>query len=238
MTAFKGLSRIRRTRHEYDAAVELRKRGLSYPEISRELRVSKSTLSLWLRHIPVTLERQRVTPSEVFRTQGQRLHAERLKKIALATAEAREEVQSLSLRELMITGAMLYWAEGTKDPKTETFEVANSDPVLVQFALRWLREVCGVPDHKIHVQMHIHTDLDEEECRAFWMAATQLPREQFLKTQIKHSSLGHRKRRSYYGTVQVRVWNRQLYRRVQGWICGLGEWITCARSSTGRAAPF
>ena len=185
------------------------------------LKISRSTLSLWLREIPVTLVRWKATPSEVFRTQGQRLHAERLEKTAVAVNLAREEIGRLSLRELKIAGAMLYWAEGTKDPKRELIAVSNSDPQLVQLALRWLRIVCEVPNQKIRVQLHVHTDLDLEECLGFWMKVSQLPREQFTKPQIKRSSLGHRKKLSYYGTVQVRVCDKQLYRRIQGWIQGL-----------------
>ena len=210
-----------RKRAEYDEALRLRKQGFSYPEISRRLYVSKSTLSLWLRDLPIVLGRRKVTPSEIFRTQGRRLHEQRLKQIAMVTNQACREIGLLSPQELKIAGAMLYWAEGTKDPKTEPVTISNSDPKLVRFALRWLRESCHVPDHKIHIQLHIHTGLDLEDCLVFWMEITQLPREQFMKTQVKRSSLGHRKKRLYNGTVQIRVWNRQLHRRIQGWICGL-----------------
>ena len=220
----------------YNVAVQLREQGLSYSQIGRIVGVSKSTLSVWLHHLPLILERRKVLPSEVFRTQGQRLHTERLEKIAAAVSQACQEIKPLSLNELKIAGAMLYWAEGTKDPKTEPVTISNSDPELVRFALRWLRDVCCVPDHKIHVQMHLHTDLDVEECLTFWMRVTQLPREQFMKTQIKQSSLGHRKKRSYQGTVQIRVWDRQLYRRIQGWIRGL--WQLAPVAQPERAAGF
>src|SRR3989338_11449015 len=141
---------MRKQSDKYDEAIALRKQGLSYPEISRKLDVSKSTLSIWLRSLPVVLGRERLMPSEVFRTQGQRLHAKRLGQIASMTNQACQEVGALSLRELKMLGAMLYWAEGTKDPKTEPVTISNSDPALVRFALRWLREVCRVPDRKIH----------------------------------------------------------------------------------------
>ena len=153
----------------YEEAVALRKRGLSYPEISRRLQVATSTLSGWLQEMPVVLGRRKVMPSEIFRTQGQRLHAERLEKIAITTEQAWQEIGSLSPRELLIADAMLYWAEGSKDPKREIVEISNSDPKFVHFTLRWLREVCRVPDHKIRLKMHVHTDLDPEACLTFWM---------------------------------------------------------------------
>ena len=222
----------------YERATELRRQGFSYPEISRKLCVSKSTLSIWLRSFPVVLERKQVKASEIFRTQGQRLHAARLRKIAIARDEASREIEALSLKELKIVGAILYWAEGTKDSKLESVAISNSDPELIRLALRWLREVCQIPDHKLRVQMHIHTDLDHDKCLAFWMHVTGLPREQFLKTQIKKSSLGHRKKISYNGTVQIRAWDRQIYRRIQGWIFGLQRQIDAPVAQQERAAGF
>ena len=229
---------MRQPSAKYGEAVALRKQGLSYPQISRRLAVSKSTLSTWLRTIPVVLEQKRVMPSEIFRTQGQRLHAKRVAQIAVTTDQACKEINALSSYELKLAGAMLYWAEGTKNPETEPVAISNSDPELVRLALRWLREVCQVPDHKIRIEMHIHTDLDEEECLAFWMKIVRLPREQFIKTQIKKSSLGHRKKRSYWGTIQIRVWDRQLYRRIQGWIRGLQNNHTAPVAQPDRAAGF
>jgi len=39
-------------------AIELRKEGLSYGEIKKEVNVSKSTLSLWLKTVPLTPEQR------------------------------------------------------------------------------------------------------------------------------------------------------------------------------------
>ena len=132
---------------------------------------------------------------------------------------------------------MLYWAEGSKEER-EIVDISNSDPRLIQLALRWLRVVCEVPDEKIRIQMHIHTDLDLEECIQFWSRVTGLPRNQFQKTQIKLSSLGHRKKRLYFGTIKIRVCDKQLYRRIQGWIQGLHLGHTAPVAQLDRAEGF
>ena len=222
---------------EYSEAVRLRKEGLSYSQINRVLKVSKSPLSSWLRVIPISSARK-TTLSESFRMQGKRLHAERLKRTAATIGLAREEIGVLTLRELKIAGAMLYWAEGTKSAEKENVAVSNSDPRLIQLALQWLRIICGIPDQKIRVQMHIHTDLDPEECLGFWMQVTRLPRDCFTKPYIKRSSLGRRKKLSYRGTIQIRVSDKQLYRRIQGWIEGLQVGHLAPVAQLDRAVGF
>lgn len=217
-------------------AVRLRKQGLSYSSISRTLGISRSTLSCWLRAIPIPPIRKAML-SEAFRNQGARLHAERLEKTSASIKAACDEIGPISLRELKIAGAMLYWAEGSKEDR-EIIDIANSDPRLIQLALRWLRVVCEVPNEKIRIQMHIHTDLDLEECLRFWGGVTGLPRGQFQKTQIKASSLGHRKKRLYFGTVKIRVCDKQLYRRIQGWIRALHLGHTAPVAQLDRAEGF
>lgn len=223
---------------ERQEAVRLRWEGLSYLQIAHRLNVSTGSLSRWLRTIPVTINHRPVMPSEIFRTRGAWLHADRLARTVAITEQARQEIGSLSLRELKIAGAMLYWAEGSKSAEEEMVVIANSDPQLVALALRWLRFICGAADHKMRIQMHIHTDLDEEECLQFWMQVTGLPRAQFLKTQIKPSSLGHRKKRLYRGTIQIRVSDRSLYRRIQGWILGLQGDAQAPVAQPDRAVGF
>lgn len=226
-----------RAKHpEHQEAVRLRWEGLSYSQIARRLNVSTGSLSRWLRAIPATINHRAVVPSEAFRTQGARLHADRLSRTSVIIQQARGEIGSLSLRELTLVGAALYWAEGSKDPLRENVDVANSDPRLIQLILRWFRVVCAVPDDKLHVHLHIHTDLDLEECLRFWMQVTGLPRGQFAKPQIKHSSLGYRKKRSYRGTVSIRVHDRQLYRRIQGWIQGFSGDPLAPVAQTGESS--
>jgi len=45
--------------HDHNKALILRKRGMSYSQIKKILKVSKSTLSLWLRNYPLSKQRIR-----------------------------------------------------------------------------------------------------------------------------------------------------------------------------------
>ena len=216
----------------------MRKEGLSYSEINKTTHVARSTLSYWLRDISVISMAKKQILSERFLMQGKRLHEIRLVETRTIMGQAIEEIGTLSLRELKLLGAMLYWAEGTKSDKHEFVAISNSDPQFVQVTLQWLRVVCRVPDSKIRIQLHIHTDLDLQECINFWVGVTRLPPEQFTKPYVKRSSLGHRKKISYYGTVQIRVADRKLYRRIKGWMEGLKGVASAPIAQLDRAADF
>ena len=45
---------------EKETAVALRKKGLSYNEILKRIPVAKSSLSLWLRDLPLTKDEKRI----------------------------------------------------------------------------------------------------------------------------------------------------------------------------------
>ena len=99
-------------------AIALRKKGLSYNEIRQQVPISKSSLSLWLKHIRLSPKHRarlytkqiqilsRGTPSQVKR---------RKREIALLNENARKEISlPLSLETHRFIGAALYWAEGKK----------------------------------------------------------------------------------------------------------------------------
>lgn len=66
---------------EKSKALELRKQGYSYTQIREEIRVSKSTLSLWLRDFPLSDKRIReLRDNSQIRIEKCRITKERNKK--------------------------------------------------------------------------------------------------------------------------------------------------------------
>jgi len=208
-------------------AIKLRKKGKSYGEILEKMKVSKGTLSLWLRGVRlapeqykrlyVTLRRRNAYKAAKSR-QEQRV--ERTRQII---KNAITEIELLKGNHLFLIGLMLYWCEGDKSDKAETVKFSNSDPILIKLMMRWFREVCRVEEKRFRVELHIHSLHCRQGVEKYWADLTDIPLSQFHKTQIKASSLRHRRNRLYNGTCAIRISDKDLFRRIKGWKIGFAK---------------
>ncbi|WP_407922123.1 helix-turn-helix domain-containing protein [Carbonactinospora thermoautotrophica] len=122
-----------------ERARELRLQGWTYPEIAKELNVSKSSVSLWVgpsqARFPVDARavagpRQRDVLGAAAPPAGDRAPA--------GEAAAAREIGALSDRELFLIGAALYWAEGSKlYCRRERVVFINSDPSMMLVFAGW-----------------------------------------------------------------------------------------------------
>ena len=238
-------------------ALSLRLEGQSYNEISQALGVAKSTLYCWLHDVAlpdkaVARLKARVALGTlnglVRRNRMQTVLArERAKRIK---EEAGNKIGKLKHSDLLLIGAVLYWAEGYKRLKlvrgrevtAHVISLTNSEPGLVAAFVLFLRKVLGVPDEKIFISMRLFKHLETEKVASFWRSVTGLPRAQFTKPTypVSLSSQGKRPfNRLPYGTVQVIVSNTQLFYRVMGFIEGIKDQLQVSKirrgSSVGRA---
>lgn len=203
-------------------ARNLRQEGRSYSEIIKEVDVSKSTLSLWLRDIPLTSKQleslQGRNKSRFLGSKAsQKKRIELTKKII---TEAGTEAKVLIKDNLFLSGLMLYWAEGTKRGE-EMVAFSNSDPNMISLIMRWFREVCLVQEDRFRVQIHIHSLHKKEEIKSYWSKTTKVPLRQFHKLIVKKTSLSHRKQPLYEGTCSIRVYDKCLFRKIMGWKIGV-----------------
>jgi len=202
-------------------AIKLRKKGKSYKEILKEVKVSKGTLSVWLRDVPLTKQqkdRLYITLKQrgAYRAAKARQQA-RIDRTEEIIIEAKREAKYLIKNPLFLAGLMLYWAEGDKSDEVELVKFSNSDSKMIEFIMRWFREICEVPEEKFKVCVHAHSLHCRKEIESFWSKVTGVPSKQFYKTQIKPTSLGYRKNKLYNGTCAVGISNKDLFRRIKGW---------------------
>jgi hypothetical protein len=215
------------------AAQKLRKKGKSYSEIMAVIPVAKSTLSVWFSEVALT-KRQKKTLSDRSLAAAQR-GAERKKKQRIESTiiiknTARMEIGSLTRREMLLVGAALYWAEGSKE-KEGRYGVgvifANSDPSMVLFFLRWLETIVGVAAERIDFELYVHeaARFRLHEIRDFWVKALRVKAEKLQTVYFKRGQvLTNRKNtgKEYYGLVRIRVRrSTDLNRRIMGWVDGI-----------------
>lgn len=206
----------------------LREQGLDYEEIAAALGVSKSSVSLWVRDMPVPA---RLSYEECRKrsAEGSRLYWETERPVREAQREAVRaaaagQIGVLSKREILIAGAIAYWCEGTKSKphrRAEQVVFINSDPGLIKFFLHFLDEA-GVASAQLRFRVHIHESADVAEAEEFWRSVTGAGSAQFHRTGLKrHNPRTVRKNvgADYHGCLIIRVrQSADLYRRIEGWV--------------------
>ena len=98
-------------RAEHSIVINLRKEGWSYSQIKKRVKVSKSTLSLWLRDYPLSEPRLRELRDfneqriENFR---KTMRTKRERRLAKVDKIQKQKLLPLTRRDLLIGGLCLY----------------------------------------------------------------------------------------------------------------------------------
>ena len=215
-------------RAEKDRAIELRKGGASLNEIVRELGVSKSSVSLWVRDVVLSpTQRRRITSigrsiDAIEKRRIHRIENTRQKYRAVMDA-AKDEIPQLSSHELFLIGVALYWGEGGKTARGMA-RLSNSDPDVIRTTMRFFREICKVDEKRFRGHVHTFSHLNAQRAEEYWSNVSGIQRSQFYKTYSKPSIAGRGKMDSLpYGTFQVYVCDTALYFKIMGWIERLRE---------------
>lgn len=214
-------------------AVLLRKSGLSYSEILRQVNVAKSTLSAWLRSVGLSkTQEQRLTSKKLasirrgwLKWQKQRADiANEIRKNAC------REVGAISNRELWLIGAALYWAEGSKEERGHVgqgVKFSNSDPTMIKIFLKWLRSIIKIKNDDIKCEIYLHESARHRMRKIvrFWSEATKIPRDELKyvyykrdRTKTKRTNIN----KEYNGLVRICIkGSSELNRKIAGWIKGI-----------------
>ncbi|QQG44578.1 MAG: helix-turn-helix domain-containing protein [Candidatus Roizmanbacteria bacterium] len=194
-------------------AVSLRKEGESYSQIKKKIKISKSTLSRWLKDYPLSKERIRALRDnnqqriEKFR---QTMLKKREKLLASYYKEQRKKILPLSKKELLLAGLFLYWGEGNKAVR-HIISLNNTDPQVIKFTLVWLRKIINIPKERIRVYLHLYSDMDVKKEIQFWAKTLNMPVGYFDKPYIKKSKRIDLDQKGYgHGTCGLRVSNTVL----------------------------
>ncbi len=123
---------------ERERARQLRADGWTMPDIAEELGVSRSSVSLWTREVPIDAALRR-SPRTGRRPRGSDhpMRRRKLEQIARYDAEGRQRLARLDDRELLIAGVALYAGEGAKNDGCVS--MANTNPELLRLFVTWLR---------------------------------------------------------------------------------------------------
>lgn len=195
---------------EREIAYALRRKGYTYKEILAELPVAKSSISLWLKDLPLTkaekkvLRRKREEKISRGRIRASATHRKnrQVRERALFV-EAQEVFSRFKDEALFHTGIAIYWAEGSK--RNSTFLFMNSDAEMVDVLLRWLERYTEFNRQSIGYRLYLHAPYQHEDWEDWWAQELGVSRDQFKKTIVKPTGLKVKKRPNYRGCLRVEV---------------------------------
>ncbi|MFT5037104.1 MAG: DNA-binding transcriptional ArsR family regulator [Candidatus Azotimanducaceae bacterium] len=192
-------------------AIELRKKGMSYSQIKEKLSLSKSTLSSWLKDLPLSKERMKeLRDNNQVRIEKTR-ETKRLKRELRRSVVYEKVSQDIRAKGVsFVSGFYLYWGEGTKTAEY-TVALTNSDPAMVRCFVIWL-QMLGVKKSDMRIKLHVYTDQDEPKLKAFWAKVLGISIKNFNKSYVKDSRSDRKTYKGMfpYGTCVVAYHDRDM----------------------------
>jgi transcriptional regulator with XRE-family HTH domain len=196
---------------ERDRARQMRQeQGLPIHEIAKEIGVSISSVSLWVRDIVLSPEHEAYLnhSNRRFRAQiaGSRTNTAKFR----AMRQQYQEEGRAKAREgdlLHSQGCMLYWAEGSK--RRDALEFVNSDPIMMVFFIRFLRESIQIPEEKLtfRVNCYLDNNLTLDNIIDYWVTLLNLSSPRLRKSNVHNQPVSSQQkgRKLPYGVGQLSV---------------------------------
>lgn len=203
----------------YNKAILLRSKGFSQNEIRRRIPIAHGTVSRWCRDVILTQKQK----ERLIRKRNNNPFIRYLKQQAFQSRKeariwAKEQVSKILFDEnksLLIAGAMLYWAEGSKLESRNGIEFTNTDPKIITLMMRFFREMLSVPEDKFKIIIRISDRGDEEKAKTYWSKVTNVSRRNFRRSEkLKLTPNSKSLRRYPYGMCRIYIYDILTARKV------------------------
>lgn len=199
---------------EREAARRLRAMGRTMPDIAAELGVSRSSVSLWTRDVPIELGPRRIRP-HVPNVLERRKQAEIVELLEIG----RSRIGALSERDLLVAGTALYAGEGSKTDGRVRF--TNSDSLMVAFFCTWLRRFFDIDERRLRLGLYLHEGLDIDAAMRHWSEITDIPLARIGKPYRAIPDIGIRHNKHEHGCASVSYSCARTHRAIMGLVQGL-----------------
>src|SRR3989344_1238569 len=169
----------------------LRIKGLSLNQIFSHTNIPKTTIRTWIKDIELSAKqiailRERVQEKlQEGRIRKQKIQKElKIKNEKTLMNKGKNQTKKLTRRELLIAGAALYWGEGFKNRHEHRLGFCNSDPEMIRFYIKWLKNILKVDEKDIIARLTLNESYKDrvKEIEKYWSGITEIPIEQFTKT--------------------------------------------------------
>lgn len=205
-----------------EKATRLRKKGKTYLEIQKSLKVAipKSTLSGWCSKVKLPKEYQDRIRKIVLN------NAEKGREIALVINRVKREKYLKSIIDrnkhlakvlknkdiAKIALAILYLGEGAKDYKRGSVMFGNADPFIISLFLYLLRYCFNINEDKFRCTLQCRADQDIKTLEKFWSRVAKIPLSQFYKARIDPRTIGKpSKKLDYKGVCKIDYFSAEIF---------------------------
>jgi hypothetical protein len=211
-------------------AIVLRKQGKSYNEINKLLGTPKSTLSTWLKDLPLSIQikQKNIKQTKIIWAKNI-VQYNRLRSLKYQKSREKiihqysQEIPELNKEIMFWLGLGLFWAEGSKREKSSV-RFANSDPDIIRLMMQFFSDICQISKSKFRFQLSLHPNVTDENAQEYWKNLLKCSEKQFYKSQITVSKSSKYKRKHNqlpYGTLHIYIGDSLLNKKIKGWIKGV-----------------
>lgn len=224
---------MKRDIEKYEQARKLRQEGKSIRFISKTLKISSSSASIWSRDVELSNQQKINLASKgksvkLLRSYARKRHEDKIINNKLLFDQSKDMVEKLRPDSLFLIGVALYWAEGFKSKKEPQVGFCNSDPKMVRFIIKWFEKSLKIlrEDFILRAEFNITHSVRKDEIEDYWSDLTGIPKSQFNKPYLQKvkKSRDYSNQGKYYGLLRIRVRkSSQLLVKLRGWIEGLSK---------------
>lgn len=210
-------------------AIKLRLQGYTYGQIKRKLKLSKSTLSDWLKNLPLAENTLRALSKNRQISRDIRIEKFRqtfrnkwIKRLSQTLESQTKTLLPLTKKELFLAGVFLYWGEGSK--RRNIVSISNTDPRVIMFALYWMTKILKVENKKIQIRLHLYSDMDLGKETDYWSEVLKIPKSQFKPAYIKKTTRDSLSYKSFgHGTCNLMCFSVALSEKIAMTIKAVSE---------------
>ncbi len=195
-----------------EKAKKLRRQGYSYREISENLKVAKSTASLWTSNEPISESGKKrmnnlIVVSQIKARKILLEKQEKYRKNLFSQCLVLNGKQEYSKNDFKLFLSLLYWAEGSKTEKRVCF--TNSDPEMVGVYMRLLRASFDIKEEKISAVIHLHNYHNHQTMINFWSKITGIDKKRISIYNKEHS--GKKRKNDYKGCISIQYGDYRIF---------------------------
>ena len=207
-------------RNDKQKAFSLRIEGKSYLEIKKQLNIPISTLSEWFKgqkwsnDIAKKCAKDAIQKSKIRIVALNNIRGQNLQKLYNeARNEAISDYEILKYHPLFISGLMIYWGEGEKNSRSR-ISIANTDPKMIKIFAMFIENICNIKNIKAWILLY--PELNEVECKRYWIKNCDLKPEQFTKSIIIKGKSATKKLQ--YGVCNLGISSAYLKSKIIIWL--------------------